>query len=69
MKSKNQKRRDPAELLIMFKKLCPTKDSGIEPVTILRREPDGFEALLTLSEESEQQINDILKGNPSGCHK
>jgi hypothetical protein len=64
VKSKNQKKRDPAELLKMFKKLCPTKGSGIESVTILRRGTNGFEALVTLTEESERQFDDASKNKP-----
>lgn len=56
MKSKNQKRRDPAELLRTFKRLCPTKDNGTESITILRREHDGFEALMkNLNGKSKKQ--------------
>ncbi|OPY02571.1 MAG: helix-turn-helix protein [Syntrophorhabdus sp. PtaB.Bin047] len=34
MKSKSRKRRDPAELLNMFKKLCPTKDNSAESAMV-----------------------------------
>jgi hypothetical protein len=37
MKSKNQKRRDPAELLKTYKKLCPPKSSEIKSVATLRK--------------------------------
>lgn len=57
MSRQNQKRRDPAELLKSFKRLYPMKGSGIESVTILKRGPDGFEALGTLTEESERRMN------------
>ena len=60
MKSKNNKR-DPAELLKIFKRLCPTKGSGIESVTILRRGSNGLEALITFTEESERRIDKMLK--------
>lgn len=66
MKSKNQKRRDPAELLKTFKRLCPTRGSGIESLTILGRGSNGFEALITLTEKSEQQLNEALKRAKGG---
>jgi len=64
MSRQHQKRRDPAELLRIFKRLCPTKRSGIESVTILRRGRDGFEALVTLTEESERQVDEASKNKP-----
>lgn len=66
MSRQDQKKRDPLELLKTFKKLCPTKGSGIESVTILKRGPDGFEALVTLTEESEKRLDEIPKNNPRG---